>query len=556
MKLVIAAVNAKYVHTSLSVRCLHAAVKDYCTCSYSEYTINDLTDSIASDLYEQKPDAVAFSCYIWNIECILKVSQMLKLANPNIKIILGGYEVMYDAKNVLNDNPFVDIISIGEGEIVFKNLVIALQNSYSLDRVKGVAYRTYDKICVTDLEEKCAILDELPFVYDESISKIKDKIIYYESSRGCPYHCTYCISGQNSGVRFLNIERVKKELKFFSDNNVKLVKFVDRTFNANPKRAKEIFKFIIENCPNTCYHMELAGDIIDDETIEILKNAPKGRLQFEIGVQTTNTDTMNSIERKISFEKIRNNVLKLLKPKNIHIHLDLIAGLPFEDINSFQKSFNDVIDIKPHMLQLGFLKMLKGSKIREDSEKYGFVFRPYPPYEVISNSYITYNDILTLKRVEDVLDKFYNSGNFIKTMDYLFEKYENRYKIFLTLSDYIKACFEKGKAFSSQKLFDVIYECFKGFGENFIECLKYDYLKAFRVSKRPYWFDEYDASLLQKTYDIFKDEDLKKEIFPLYYDVPAKEVMKHIHPERFSYGIMLFDYKENAVYDVTKYVNV
>ena len=557
MKLVIAALNAKYVHTSLSARCLYKAVKDLCSCRFFEYTINDQPDSIASDLYEQNADVIAFSCYIWNIENILKIAQLLKLANPKIKIILGGYEVMYDAENILKNNPFVDIVSIGEGEIVFKNLVYALKNDLPLDNVSGVAYRYGDNISVTPPEESCAVLDDLPFVYDETISEIKDKIIYYESSRGCPYKCTYCISGQKGGVRFLNTQRVKKELKFFADHGVRLVKFVDRTFNANPKRAKEIFKYIVENGGNTCYHMELAGDIIDDETIEILKNAPKGRMQFEIGVQTTNYDTMTAIERKISFEKIKNNVLKLLKVGNIHIHLDLIAGLPHEDINSFEKSFNDVIALKPDMLQLGFLKMLKGSKIRAESEKHGFIYRPYPPYEVISNSYISYDNIIVIKRVEDALDKFYNSGNFKKTMEYLFEKYENRYKIFFDISEYIKNNFEKGTAFSAQKLFDIIYECFKVIGEELKEFLKYDYLKAFRVSKRPYWFDDYDdVTITQKVYDMFKDEDLKKEVFPFYYDVPAKEIMKHIHAERFSYGVLLFDYKENSVYDVTKYMNL
>lgn len=556
MKLVIAALNAKYVHTSLSVRCLYTAVKGICECSFSEYTINDSPDATAADLYEQGADAVAFSCYIWNIEKILKISQLLKLANPQVKIILGGYEVMYDAKNILKNNPFVDIISIGEGEIVFKNLVSALSDGTPLSEVRGVAYRNGGGIILTETEERCAELDSLPFVYDESILEIKEKIIYYESSRGCPYSCTYCISGQKGGVRFLSVERVKRELKFFADHGVKLVKFVDRTFNANPKRAKEIFEFIIKNGGNTCYHMELAGDIIDDETIELLKTAPNGRMQFEIGVQTTNSDTMNSIQRRISFEKIKRNVSKLLENGNIHIHLDLIAGLPYENMQSFKKSFNDVIALRPHMLQLGFLKMLKGSKIRADGDEHGYVYRPYPPYEVISNLYISYADILELKRVEEALDRYYNSGSFRTAMDYLFGKYADRYLIFYDISGYIKTHFKKGTAFSAQTLFDILYECFKDFGNEFSEALKYDYLVSFRTSKRPYWFDRYDNSLTQKTYDMFKNEELKKIKFPCYYDVPAKEIMKHVHAERFSYGIVLFDYKEKKTHDITEYADM
>lgn len=551
MKLVIAALNAKYVHTSLSVRCLYTAVKDICDCVMREYTINDSIDAIAADLYDTKADAIAFSCYIWNIESILKISQLLKIANPEIKIILGGYEVMYDAQDVLAKNLFIDIISIGEGEIVFKNLVSALKEGKHLSDVCGVAYRCGEEIILTEEEKNCAVLDDLPFVYDETISAIKDKIIYYESSRGCPYNCTYCISGKRGGVRYLSVKRVKKELGFFETHGVKLVKFVDRTFNANPKRAREILEYIIEKKGDTCYHMELAGDIIDDETIELLKNAPKGRIQFEIGVQTTNPETMNAIERNIRFEKIKANVSKILEAGNIHIHLDLIAGLPYEDINSFKKSFNDVIGIKPHMLQLGFLKMLKGSKIRADKEKYGFSYRPYAPYEVVSNSYISYEELLELKRVEEVLDRFYNSGNFAKTMEYLFEKYQDRYKLFFDISEYIKNNFKKGIAFSMQKLFDVLYECFKAFGNDFCEALKYDYLKMFRASKRPYWMESYDLSLTQKAYEMFKDEEFKRVHFPFYYDIPAKEIMKNIHAERFTYGILLFDYKENKVYNVS-----
>ena len=299
--------------------------------------------------------------------------------------------------------------------------------------------------------------------------------------------------------------------------------------------------------------MELAGDIIDDETIELLKAAPKGRMQFEIGVQTTNPDTMNAIERKIAFEKIRSNVSKLMESGNIHIHLDLIAGLPYEDIASFKKSFNDVIDIRPDMLQLGFLKMLKGSKIRAEEHFHGYVYRPYPPYEIISNSYINYNDIIELKRVEDALDKFYNSGNFKMSMNFLFDKYGDKYQIFYDISEYIKNNFKK-MAFSGQALFDVLYECFKNFGSKFAEALKYDFLSCFRAAKRPSWFDRYDDTLLQQTYDMFKDEELKRLHFPMYYDVPAKEVMKHVHAEKFSYGVMLFDYKEKKVFNITKHL--
>lgn len=556
MKLVIASLNAKYVHTSLSVRCLYASVKDICECEFCEYTINDSADSVAQQLYIKNFDVISFSCYIWNIENVLKIAYILKNANPKIKIILGGYEAEYDANQILKNNPFIDIICMGEGEITFKKLICALSENRGLDKLRGIVYYNgIGKIITAPAETQCANLDELPFVYDETIDLIKDKIIYYESSRGCPYGCTYCISGETSKVRFLSVARVKKELKFFIDHNVRLVKFVDRTFNANPSRAREIFEFIIKNSRETCFHMELAGDILDAETIELLKCAPKGILQFEIGVQTTNNETMRAIDRKISFERLSENVKALIDLENIHIHLDLIAGLPYENINSFKKSFNDVLGLRPDVLQLGFLKLLKGSKIRSEADKYGYVYRNYPPYEVISNSFIGYDDIIELKNIENVLDKYYNSGSFKKTVDFLFEKYESKYDLFYCIGKYFADNFPAGFSFSKQKLFDIMYECFKFFDNDFVEALKYDFLLCFRAAKRPYWFGKYDDNLLQKTYDMFKNEELKKEKFPSYYDVPAKEIMKHIHTERFSYGVMLFDYRENKVYDVTNILN-
>lgn len=555
MKLVIAALNAKYVHTSLSVRCLYAAVRDLCDCSFKEYTINDSLESIAAELYMTGADVIAFSCYIWNIEIVRKIAEILSIANPGIKIIFGGYEVMYDAKDVLEENPAVDFIAIGEGEIVFRNLISALcENRFPSD-VKGIAYRGADGAVLTPPEDASVNLDEVPFVYDESIEEIKDRIIYYESSRGCPYSCTYCLSGDSARVRFKDVEKVKKELKFFIDRQVKLVKFVDRTFNANPKRAREIFKYIIDNSTSTCFHMELAGDLLDRETIELLKNAPRGIMQFEIGVQTTNPRTMRAIDRKIPFDALRSNVAEIIEQGNIHVHLDLIAGLPYEDMESFKSSFNDVMSIRPHVLQLGFLKLLKGSEMRLADSSHEFRYRSCPPYEVISNAYIGYSELLELKRVENVLDKLYNSGSFKKTMDLLLEKYADSYKLFFEISEYMRKMFPSGQSLSKQALFESVYNCFKDMGTELAEALKYDYLLALRAAKRPVWFGEYDRALVEKAYEIFKDENIKRERFPRYYAVPAREIMKHVHAERFSYGVLLFDYRENSVENISNLID-
>lgn len=554
MKIVLTAINAKYVHTSLSVRCLHASVKDICDSVIREYTINDSVDNIVSDLYAQSADIIAFSCYIWNIDMVIKVSEILKKANPDIRIVLGGHEVEYDPEVVLKNNPQIDVVVRGEGEITFKNYISAVVNGADTDSLCGITYRKDGKIVHLPDSDEYPDLNSLPFVYDEGIEDIKNRIIYYESSRGCPYGCTYCISGDSSKVRFLDTERVKSELGFFREHKVGLVKFVDRTFNANPGRAKEIFRFIAENPSQTCFHMELAGDIIDDETIEILSHIPKGALQFEIGVQTTNPHTMRAINRNVSFEKLSKAVSKLMKMDNIHIHLDLIAGLPHEDMTSFRRSFDDVLSLRPHVLQLGFLKMLKGSQIRAGQEIHGFLYSSKPPYEVIGNKYINYIDILELKRVETTLDRYYNSGAFNETMNYLLGKQTSSYGVFLKIADYYAQNFQTSSAFSKQSLYDNLYNCFKDEGREFFEALKKDYLVNFRPGKRPEWFDGYDLALLDITYEIFKNEDLKKEHFPKYYDVPAKQIIKHVHAERFSYGVLLFDYSDNSVYNISTFV--
>lgn len=552
MKLVLTALNAKYIHTSLSVRCLYASLRDICDCVIKEYTINDSLDGIASDIYAQSPDAVAFSCYIWNIGMVLKIASVLKKAKPDIKVILGGYEVEFDSESILKVNPQIDAVVRGEGEITLRNYVYHLQNPADSASLCSVTYRSNGEIIHTPDCTECADMDELPFVYDDTIDQIKNRIIYYESSRGCPYRCTYCISGETSRVRFRSVDRVIKELAFFMEHKVPLVKFVDRTFNANPKRAKEIFKFVADHPSDTCFHMELAGDIIDDETIDILSKVKKGTLQFEIGVQTTNADTMNAIERNISFQKLSAAVKRLMEAGNIHIHLDLIAGLPHEDLTSFKRSFNEVMALKPHVLQLGFLKLLKGSKIRSQEKEYGYVYREWAPYEVISNDFISYDDILELKLVEEALERYYNSPGFANALAVLFGSFNTPYDVFLTVGKYFRRNYASNYAFSKQTLYDILHNCFEHLGTEFTEALKKDYLISFRPGKRPKWFGAPDQSLTARTYELFKDEEYKKEYFPKYYDVPAKEILKHIHSERFSYGVLVFDYSDGTVHDVSQ----
>ena len=555
MKLVLTALNAKYIHTCLSVRCLYGAIRDLCDCRVREYTINDEMGEICRELFCEKADCIAFSCYIWNIDKVLSLSSLLKKAEPKLKIILGGYEVMYDSESVLEQNPQIDAIIRGEGEITLREYIEALEDKKPLNEIAGITYRDGNSIISNHDRSELCDLNALPFVYDDSIDEFKNKIIYYESSRGCPYGCTYCISGQTGGVRFLGVERVKKELAFFMEHRVPLVKFVDRTFNADPKRAKEILKFIRDKASDTVFHMELAGDIIDDEVIDIASHIPKGGVRFEIGVQTTNPDTMRHINRNISFKRLSDSVRKLMDLGTVHIHLDLIAGLPHEDYESLKKSFDDVIMLRPNVLQLGFLKLLKGSVIREDEEKYGYVYSDKAPYEVISNDFISYDEILCIKCAEDALEKYYNSECFLNTIDVLFERYSCKFDLFLNIGKYLKSKYSVGYAFSKSQLFEELYEFACKDDKTLFEALKKDYLLSFRIGKRPLWFDEADLSLLPKVYEMFKNEELKKEHFPMYYDVPAKEVMKHMYAERFSSGVLLFDYKYGNVTEIAGFLS-
>ncbi len=552
MKLVLVGLNAKYTHTCLSVRCLKSFTEDIADCVIKEYTINDTVGDICRDLYIESADCVAFSCYIWNVDMVYRISSTLKKANPNITIVLGGYEVMYDSVKILEEKSWVDAVIRGEGEVTFREYILALNGKKDISSVLGITYRQGEYVVSNPNRQTVSELDDLSFVYGEDIKEIKEKIIYYETSRGCPYGCTYCISGKDAKVRYLSVDRVKKELDFFMANGVKLVKFVDRTFNANPARAKEILRHIAKSQSDTAFHMELSGDIIDDEFVEIVSKAKKGKLRFEIGVQTTNANTMKAIERNVSFDKLSNAVKALMASGNVHIHLDLIAGLPYEDLSSFKKSFEDVITLRPNVLQLGFLKLLKGSKIRNQSALFEYQYLDYPPYEVICNKFVSYADILKIKTAEEALEKYYNSESFVNTMNCLFERFPSKFNLFFELGTRLNS--RVGYAFSKKELFDVLYDFIGGEDFRCVEALKKDYLIAFRLGSRPRWFGESDASVMPKVYDMFRDEELKKTHFPEYYDVPAKEIMKHMYAERFTYGVLLFDYRQGKVRQIDEFL--
>ena len=477
MRFLLAAVNAKYIHSNPAVYSLRAYAERFCSAlsrepassdrtaraeiEIAEYTINQPFWEILADLYGKKPDAVGFSCYIWNRGMVFDLIRELSKVLPHVPVWLGGPEVSYDPEETLSALPSAAGVMIGEGEETFRELMKLyadeLPSSFGTsseapdspeetpawplpDQIRGIAYRTRPGGVVRRTPGRQAVpLDEIPFFYGEQneINDFQDRIIYYESSRGCPYRCSYCLSSIDKTVRFRNVELVKKELQFFLDKKVPQVKFVDRTFNCSHAHAMEIWSYIREHDNGvTNFHFEIAADIMTEEELALLRSLRPGLVQLEIGVQSTNQDTLKEIRRAADWERLKEIVGKIREGRNIHIHLDLIAGLPLEDMESFQHSFNDVYSCRPDQLQLGFLKVLKGSHMHEKAEEYGVMYTDFPPYEVLFTRWISYADILTLKRVEEMVELYYNSAQFTHTLPILESCFLSPFGMYRALADF------------------------------------------------------------------------------------------------------------------------
>ena len=426
MKVVISCLNSKFVHASLSPWCLLAGVRKFSKCSYDvsvmESTINGNWEIFAQKITNEKPQVVAFSCYIWNVTKTLEIARLIK-KNCNCKIVLGGPEVAYRPKDVLSKYSFVDFVLSGEGEWTFPDFLDNLNGEIS--SVAGLTYRKDNEI-VSIPEKEYFETPPSPFS-EEFFESLGGRIAYIETARGCPYRCAFCLSGRCSPLRFFDMAQVKEDILKLAVSGTKTVKFVDRTFNANEKRANEILLFIKENYVNlipkgVCFHFEIAGDILKESTLEILSQMPCGAVQLEIGMQSFNEEVLKNINRKTNTEKLIKNIKKLISFNNMHIHIDLIAGLTGEDFNSFKNSFNIGYSLKAHMLQMGFLKLLHGADMRENSEKYPCEFHEEPPYEVISTPCLSADEICTLKNCEDALDRLYNSGRFLFALEFLTEE--------------------------------------------------------------------------------------------------------------------------------------
>lgn len=490
----------------MAIRYLKAYTKEInYACDILEFSINDRIERVVENIMNEKPSIVAFSCYIWNISYIKQLSYLIKLIDNNVKILYGGPEVSFNSEEFLFDNT-VDYIIEGEGEETFKEFVLALLEDSNLDKIRGLYYKINDEI---HYGGKRSLMDinNLIFPYEKE-ENLNNKIIYYEGARGCPFNCKYCLSSTIHGVRFLNIERIKKDLKFLVEKKVSLVKFVDRTFNCSSKFAIDVWNYLISLDTETTFHFEISADILTDEQLEVLKNAPKGRFQFEIGVQTTNNEILKNINRFVAFEDIKKQVNILNSYGNIKQHLDLIAGLPGENFESFKKSFNDLYHIKPDEIQLGFLKLLKGSPMKAEAEKWGIVHSPYEPYEVIKTKDISYDELLLLKKVEEMVDKYYNSGKFMSILKYFIPKFNNSFDFYLSLGLFFNKKGYFNRSLASADYYKVFLEFneeeLKDKNEILKEIIKYEFLKFNRKKYLP--------DFLNKNIDKKSDKILKEAI--------------------------------------------
>nr|WP_302560268.1 B12-binding domain-containing radical SAM protein [uncultured Blautia sp.] len=438
MKILLAACNAKYIHSNLAVYNLKSCSGEYSSrVVVKEYTINQIRDDILKDIYLEQPDVICFSCYIWNISFVRELVPDLKKILPQVEFWAGGPEVSYDAVEFLKKNPAFFGVMVGEGEETFHELAgyYIERKPETLSEIRGVAFRDENKdrnIVHTGWRELMD-LSKVPFAYS-NLTEFKNRIIYYESSRGCPFSCSYCLSSIDKKLRFRDIELVKKELQFFIDNKVPQVKFVDRTFNCKHDHAMEIWRYITENDNGiTNFHFEISADLLRAEELALMKTMRPGLIQLEIGVQSTNPQTIKAIRRTMDFEKLKGIVEQIHSFGNIHQHLDLIAGLPYEGYDSFHKSFCDVYALRPEQFQLGFLKVLKGSHMMEMTGEYQILYKDREPYEVLSTAWLTYGEILRLKMVESMVEVYYNSGQFKNTLVFLEKYFDDPFRMYEAL---------------------------------------------------------------------------------------------------------------------------
>lgn len=560
---ILTAINSKYIHSNLAVYCLRAYAKPYIDeVEIAEYTINQQVDDILMSLYQKHPDILCFSCYIWNIEYIERVIREIHKLLPDVPIWLGGPEVSYDSREVLRRLPQVTGVMKGEGEVTFLEVLDHYHGKRDdLSKIPGLTYRNEDEIVETPWRPVMD-LSKVPFVY-EHIEDFEHKIIYYESSRGCPFSCSYCLSSIDKCLRFRDLSLVKKELQFFLDHKVPQVKFVDRTFNCRHDHAMEIWRYIKEHDNGiTNFHFEVAADLLNEEEMELIKTMRPGLIQLEIGVQSTNLDTIHEIHRTMKFEQVAEVVRRINSYGNVHQHLDLIAGLPYEDYESFGKSFDDVYALEPEQLQLGFLKVLKGSYMEEKRDDYGLVYKGMPPYEVLYTKWLPYEDTLRLKGIEEMVETYYNSRQFCYTLPYLIRHFKRPFTLFEKLAEYYEENGLDTLSHARTARYEILYDFARFYDaercEAYKQLLTLDFYLRENAKSRPLFAG--DERISKEEFRLFYDrEDEERRYLENYENMEKRQLRKMTHIERFSYDVLgdmkeeecvlLFDYQNRNPLD-------
>lgn len=563
MKTVLVAINAKYIHSNLAVYSLRSYARTF---GYEpkllEFTINQQKDQILKGIYEAKPDLLCFSCYIWNLSYAEEIIEDIKKILPKVTIWAGGPEVSYDAPKFLKRHPEVDGIMCAEGEKTLTELIsyyeIGKSQGKSLDGINGIVYQENKTIHQTPLRD-IMNMDDLVFPY-EDLKDFEHKIIYYESSRGCPFSCSYCLSSIDKKLRFRSFSLVEKELEFFLAHKVPQVKFVDRTFNCKKSHAMAIWTYIKEHDNGiTNFHFEVAADLLTEDEIALIQTMRPGLIQLEIGVQSTNEKTLAEIHRKTDFEEITRKVKAVQKGENVHQHLDLIAGLPYENYESFGHSFNDVYALKPEQLQLGFLKVLKGSYMAEAAEGYGCVHKAKPPYEVLGTRWLSYEEILKLKGVEEMVEVYYNSGQFQKTIRAMEHLFETAFSMYEELADFYEKNGYNEVSHTRIRRYEILQEFLQEKEANleyFKQLMIFDLYARENMKTRPQWANDLSAYKMQ-ILDFYKKEEENSELLTDYQGYQARQTIKMTHIEVFTYDVIneneekgaypvLFDYKKRS----------
>lgn len=543
--IVLAAINAKYIHSNLAVYALKAFAEQEGAealpeLRIAEYTINQPIHEIMGALYETGADVIAFSCYIWNLEYVCRLAKNLKAVMPRVEIWLGGPEVSYHGIEFMEQHPYVDLIILGEGELAFSELV----KGKDREAISGIVYRRRNKICLQPAETLVS-LDRLPFLYQD-MRPFEHRIVYYESSRGCPFRCSYCLSSIDKQVRFRKIELVKKELQFFLEHGVPQVKFIDRTFNCDPERAKTIWEYIAKQDNGiTNFHFEIAADLLTAEQLKVLKGMRKGLIQLEIGLQSTNPQTLQAIERHTDLDRLGENIRQIHAYGNIHQHLDLIAGLPYEGFTRFRQSFDTAYAMGVEQLQLGFLKVLKGSPMEERADEYDLRYADTPPYEVLSTRWLSFGELLKLKQVEEMLEVYHNSGQFQFSLAYLMQKWDSPFDFFLALGEFYRENGYWGRSWKRLDRYDILRRFCRDtmqradFCMEKLECfLLHDLYLRENLKKRPSWAKEWGKEYGKQ--------------FAVYFR-KAGYSGRNVHLEPWKgqerQGYMLYDYEKISPFD-------